>query len=50
MRFLLETAGAGDDLDIQGGQNQDNITKALMSSMVQSNQFADYNANQNMTQ
>jgi len=37
MRFLLEIAGAGDELDLQKGANQDNITKALMSSMVQSN-------------
>lgn len=45
-RFLLETAGSADEIDLGTGSNQDNITKALMSSMVQGNQFAEFNANQ----
>ena len=48
LRFMLETAGSSQDIDVRPGANQDNITKALMSSMVQSNQFADYNGNQNV--
>jgi hypothetical protein len=36
-RFLLETAGSADEIDLGAGANQDNITKALMSSMVQGN-------------
>lgn len=43
MRFLLEVAGQGEnDGQKQQGFNQDNITKALMSSMVQSNQYAEF--------
>ena len=46
LRFLLETAGLGEqDMPGSGSTqsfNQDNITKALMSSMIQSNQFAEF--------
>ena len=48
LKFLLELAGTGDPID-EGGKknsgpnfNQENITKALMSSMIKSNQFADF--------
>ena len=45
LRFLLEAAGSGDDQKNQGQGStfdQDNITRALMSSMINNNQFADY--------
>ena len=46
MRFLLETAGLGESdmpkKSTGSAFNQDNITKALMSSMIQSNQFAEF--------
>ena len=46
MRFLLETAGLGEqDMPSNSSTqsfNQDNITKALMSSMINSNQFAEF--------
>ena len=46
---MLTIAGEGDNFDnnnpaqaIGSTFNQDNITKALMSSMIKSNGFADY--------
>ena len=43
MRFLLEVAGQGEnDGQKQQGFNQDNITKALLSSMLQWNQYAEF--------
>jgi len=45
LRFLLEAAGSGDDQKNKGQGttfDQDNITRALMSSMINNNQFADY--------
>lgn len=43
MRFFLELANEGSkDADAKSSRNQENITKALMSSILQSNQFADF--------
>ena len=53
LRFLLEAAGSDDESKnkVQGSTfSQDNITRALMSSMINNNQFADYQANAQQTQ
>ena len=46
LRFLLQLAGSGaedgDHKSAGSNATKDNITKALMSSMLQSNQFASF--------
>ena len=47
LRFLLETAGSGDSFASNNQKKgstfqQENITKALTSSLMQSSAFADY--------